>query len=302
MTPSLLGQLAALLASVGFSLGPTFYTLSGRAIGSRHTLRMRLLLSTLLLMLWHGLKFGAWYPVLTLRAWATLFLSGAIGLALADIFLFEAFVRIGPRLSMLILTLVPVLTTAAAWVLYAERLSLAQLLAMALVLGGIAWVVGRGQRAEEGPFTMNPQGVGFAFLAAFLSALSALMAKDALMYETMDPMAANLIRMSGGMVPLWVWTAVQGQVAELAHQLRQHRLVWLYLLLGSLAGPVIGMSLQMFAYQTIPIGLATTLTSLPPILLLPISRFVFREGFTWHAVAGTVLAVVGVAWLMGLSV
>jgi len=89
---------------------------------------------------------------------------------------------------------------------------------------------------------------------------------------------------------------------DLVHRLRESPWVLGYLLLGSLAGPVIGMSLQMFAYQTIPIGLATTLTSLPPILLLPISRFVFRETFTWHAVAGTVLAVAGVAWLMGLSV
>ncbi len=301
MTSALLGQLAALLASVGFSLGPTFYTLSGRAIGSRHTLRMRLLLSTLLLMAWHGVKFGSGYPVLTPQAWGMLFLSGAIGLALADVFLFEAFVRIGPRLSMLILTLVPVLTTAAAWVMYEERLSPSQLAAMVLVLGGIAWVVGKGQRAE-GPFTMNPQGLMFAFLAAFLSAVSALMAKDALMFQEMDPMAANLVRMSGGMAPLWLWTLIRGHWVDLVHRLRESPWVLGYLLLGSLAGPVIGMSLQMFAYQTIPIGLATTLTSLPPILLLPISRFVFRETFTWHAIAGTVLAVAGVAWLMGLSV
>ena len=301
LSTSLLGQLAALLASVGFSLGPTFYTMSGRVIGSRHTLRMRLLLSTLVLLMFHRVLFGNWYPALPWEALRPLWLSGAVGLALADVFLFEAFVRIGPRLSMLILTLVPVLTTVAAWVRYDERLSPAQLTAMALVLSGIAWVVAKGQRAQtEAVFRVDARGIGMALLAAGLGAWSALLAKEGLLQARIHPVAANLVRMSGGMVPLWLLAVLRSALPDLFRRLRQHPRVLGLLLAGTLAGPVAGMSLQMYAYQTIPLGLATTLTALPPVLLLPIGKWVFRETLTWHALAGTVAATAGVAWLLTL--
>ncbi len=302
MSTLLLGQLAALAASLGFALGPTFFTLAGQRIGSRHTLRMRLLLSTLFLLLAHRWYQGAWQPLLSPWAWWVLWLSGVLGLALADVFLFEAFVRIGPRLSMLVLTLVPVLSTLVAWFRYQERLTPAQLVAMALVLGGVGWVVTWGQDDRAGPFRVDAWGLGLALVGTVLTTLSALMAKEVFVQEPVHPVAANLLRMSGGMTALWLGAlATPRTLQDLARALARRPYVLGLLVMGSLAGPVIGMSLQMFAFQTIPLGLATTLTSLPPILLLPISRLVFRERFTGHAVAGTVAAVAGVAWLLRLS-
>lgn len=299
MSSWLLGQLAALAASLGFALGPTFFTLAGQRMGSRHTLRMRLLLSTLLLLGTHRWAQGSWNPNLPAWAWWMLWLSGGVGLALADVFLFEAFVRIGPRLSMLVLTLVPVLSTLVAWFRYQERLTLAQLLAMMLVLGGVAWVIALGQ-PSQGVFRVDLWGLSLALLGALLSTVSVVMAKEVFVQVPVHPVAANLLRMAGGMTWLWLWTLLHPQsLVDLARRLCGHPRLLAFLLLGSVSGPVVGMSLQMFAYQTIPLGLATTLTSLPPILLLPISRLVFRERFTWHAVAGTTVAVVGVTWLLG---
>jgi len=37
--------------------------------------------------------------------------------------------------------------------------------------------------------------------------------------------------------------------------------------------------------------------ALPPVIVLPISYFIFNEKVGWQAVAGTVLAVLGVAIL-----
>ena len=300
MSTTLLGELAALLASVGFTLGPTFYTLAGQRIGSRHTLYMRLLISTWLLMVAHWVYAGSPYPAWSPRAWLWLLLSGAVGLALADIFLFEAFVRIGPRLSMLVLTAVPVFSTLMAWWVLGEQLTLSELAWMTLVLTGIAWVVLWGQRpSEASAFRVEARGLLMAFLAAFLSAVSALWAKVGMMGTDIHPVAANLLRMTGGMLALWLPGCFLGRVRRLARDLQQHPRVLVFLLVGSLAGPVVGMSLQMFAYQTVPLGIALTLTSLPPVWLLPVGRLLFREQLTVHAVLGTVLAVVGVVGLLG---
>ena len=43
--------------------------------------------------------------------------------------------------------------------------------------------------------------------------------------------------------------------------------------------------------------MASTLMALPPVILLPVSYFVFKEKIGWQAIAGTVLASAGVAVL-----
>ena len=45
------------------------------------------------------------------------------------------------------------------------------------------------------------------------------------------------------------------------------------------------------------IGVASTLMALPPVFMLPISYFVFKERFDWQVVAGTLIAIGGVALL-----
>jgi len=45
------------------------------------------------------------------------------------------------------------------------------------------------------------------------------------------------------------------------------------------------------------IGIASTLMSLTPVLLIPLVYWVFKEKITIHAVFGTIMAVAGVAIL-----
>lgn len=45
------------------------------------------------------------------------------------------------------------------------------------------------------------------------------------------------------------------------------------------------------------LGELTTLMALPPVTILPISYFVFKEKIGWQAVLETVLAIAGVAIL-----
>jgi drug/metabolite transporter (DMT)-like permease len=64
--------------------------------------------------------------------------------------------------------------------------------------------------------------------------------------------------------------------------------------LAALIGPVIGVSLSLLAVQNIPVGVASVLTSLSPIFMLPISHFLYKEHLGWRPIAGTLLAMSGV--------
>jgi drug/metabolite transporter (DMT)-like permease len=67
--------------------------------------------------------------------------------------------------------------------------------------------------------------------------------------------------------------------------------------LGALVGPVLGVSASLLAIQHAEVGVASTLMALPPVFLLPMSYFFFKERFGWRTVAGTFVAIAGVALL-----
>ncbi len=301
MSLTLIGQLAALVASLCFSLGPTLFTLAGRRVGSLAANHFRLLFAVLFLVGIHQAAYGLPYPRAQAVAWASLFLSGVIGLAVSDGFLFEAFVRIGPRLAMLILNLVPVLTTAAAWVLFGERLTGAQLAAMGVALGGVTWVVSaRPVNPDGSAGTHDRRGVIFALVAVLLQTISTLLAKKG-MLTPLAALSGNLIRMSGGVLALWGWTLLRGRAGRVwrAAMAQPRALGWIAA--GVLIGPVAGMSLSLFALKVVPVGIVSTLGALPPVFLIPISRWVFHEQVTSRAVWGTLVATAGVVWLLLLG-
>jgi len=55
--------------------------------------------------------------------------------------------------------------------------------------------------------------------------------------------------------------------------------------------------LSLVAITRAPMGVAATLMSLSPIVLLPVSHFFFREKVGGHAILGTLLALAGAAAL-----
>jgi len=63
---------------------------------------------------------------------------------------------------------------------------------------------------------------------------------------------------------------------------------------GAFFAAVLGISASLFAVQHAEIGVASTLMALPPVFMLPLSYFVFKERFNWQAVAGTLVAIA--AW------
>ncbi|NPA90893.1 MAG: DMT family transporter [Chloroflexi bacterium] len=295
------GELAALGASVCFTFGPTFFTLAGRELGGITVNRMRLLLGTLYLVLFHWLYYGTPFPPGPKEALGYLLLSGAVGMGLGDAFMLSAFVCLGPRMTLLILNLSPVLATVAAWVLFQEHLSLEQLMAIGLVLGGVSWVVlERGEANEEGerPLRYPIRGIIYAVIAAVVGTIGTLLAKQGLRLG-LPPISGSMVRLFGGMLVTWVWTTLSGQFWATWRAFLSRPRAFLFTALGVLIGPVLGMTLMLVAMNLVPLGIATTLASLAPVLILPIGRWIFKERISGQAIVGTLLATAGVIWLLG---
>lgn len=71
-----------------------------------------------------------------------------------------------------------------------------------------------------------------------------------------------------------------------------------FMFLGTLLGPVMGVSLSLLAIQKLEVAIAQTIFSLLPLFVLPISALVYKEKITLQAVFACVLSLADVLLLI----
>ncbi len=297
---SLLGPFAALGTSVCWSFTSTFFTLAGRRVGSMVVNRTRLVLAVIFLMLTHWALQGSLFPWQAApERWFWLGLSGIVGLVMGDALLFQSFIWLGPRLSMLLMSLVPVISALFAWILLGERLALWQIVAIFITVGGVASVIldQKGNNAAIVSGKAYLLGILFGLGGAFGQAAGLIAAKKGLA-DNFSALSGTLIRMFVAMIVLWGMTFLMRQGQETLRRLREDVKAFQFLIAGAFFGPFLGVYLSLVAVQATQVGIASTLMALPPIFLLPISHFVFGERIGARAVAGTLVAIAGVAMLL----
>lgn len=298
MTPTLIGELAALAASLCFTNGSTFFTFASRRIGVMVLNRTRLVIALVLLSLAHLALYGKAFPTQAgLHQWLWLGASGIVGLAFGDVFLFSGYASIGPRLTMLMMSLSPLLATILAWIIFRQTLSIWQVTGILTTLGGIAWVVmdhhGSSNNVDQPALVKGLwAGVG----AAVCQAAGLILARQGLGGD-FSPLSGNFIRMLCASSVFWLFTLLQGQVKTTFATLKANPRGLLFAFIGAFSGPFLGVSFSMLSIQKAEVGVASTIMALPPVFLLPISYFIFKERVSWQAVAGTILAIAGTGLL-----
>ena len=292
-----LGENAGIATSPFYALNSVFITRAGQQVGATVSNRTRVVFALLYLMVINLVFFGQVLPFSAdPQRWTWLSLSGFIGLALGDAFLFQSYLTIGPRLGNLLLSLYPIFGALEAWIFLGESLRAGQILGILVTLAGIVWVVfERGNGGEKMTRHMTV-GVLYGVLSAVFQATGFVFSKQG-MYGTYSPFQGNAIRMLAAMFGLLIIAMFQRQVGQTVTTLRENPSAFRMLMLAGFIGPVLGVSLSLYAVQNAEVGVASTLTSLAPIFMLPISHFVFKERLNWQAIAGTLLAMTGVAIL-----
>ena len=294
---NLIGEIAGLATSFFFALTSIIFAAAGRMVGSRVTNRIRLIFALVYLVVLNAVLFGEPLPFSAESSrWVWLGLSGVIGLSLGDNFYFQSLISVGPRLGSLLLSLAPIFGSVIAWVFFGETLTPVQITGIVLALSGIGWVVMSHREPPNTPHGDTRRGVFFGVLAGLGQAAGLVLSKQG-MFGEFSPFQANAIRMLAAGLFTWAWTFLDGQAGTTFAVLREKPQAIRLLALGALVGPLLGVSSSLFAVQHTEVGVASTLMALPPVIILPVSYFVFKEKIGWQAVAGTILAIAGVAVL-----
>lgn len=296
---SIIGEVAATLTSFCWTISAIAFTTSSRQIGSQVVNRIRVIIAFVLLLVVNWIFLGQPIPIhASADHWFWLMLSGVVGLAIGDTFLFRTYQLIGARLGLLMLSLAPVFSILIAWAFMGEVLTAVQVVGIILTLAGVSWVVvtrPKGEDEKENPHHVA-RGILFGVVAALCQAGGLVLSSKGMM-NGFHPLAGTLIRMITAVIILWTMALFQKKAKPTLQAAIDHPKATQWVALGAVFGPVIGIAFSLLAVQYAKIGVASTLIALPPVFILPVSYFIYKERLGWQTLAGTILSIAGVAVL-----
>jgi len=298
MSVERIGELAGLGTAILWTLTYVQFTIAVREIGPARLNRLRLSIALGCLLVAHAILYGSPIPLDAGSVrWGWLILSGVFGFAISDAFLFSALLHLGAHRTSLLMALIPVVSALLAWGLFNERLTPMQMIGAGITVAGIALVVwarpkAKDEQARSGRATA---GVLFALGAVAAQSLRYILSKQG-MSGGYPVLSTNVIQILAATIAVWIPSCFSGMwKTTLSAPLGRRAAT--ATLGGAVAGPFLGVTLSLVALAKAPIGIASTLMALVPVFLLPFSHFVLKERVGLRAVAGTMLAVGGVAVL-----
>lgn len=288
-------ELAALVAATLWACTAIISTGPAKALGAVHfnVFRMGMVFVCLCIA---ALFTGGFNAVLWANA-TPLLLSGLIGIFLGDTLMFSGLRRLGPRRNQVIFGANAPLAAAIGWIWLDETFGWMGIAGVSLVTIGVGVAVFMGRRKEETHSLEHTDGrlwigASFALGAALCQALGLIMSRPA-MEAGVDPVAASVLR---------VGVAVLGLLASYLIQHRALPAVPSLPLLGQtlisgILGMGVGMTLVQFALVGAKAGVVATLSSMSPVLILPVLWVIYGRRPALGAWLGASLAVVGSALL-----
>ena len=316
------GETVALVVAVLWTSGALFGELASKRLGALRLNVIRMALSLLLLGTALWFMVGHPYPYMADRqTWLWMSLSGLMGFAVGDYFLFNSYILIGSRFSQLLMTLASPFAAITAWFLLGERMSFLSILGMAVTLVGIAMNLSPSPRSKplslkvlkrmgasplfSPPHGGSRRGALFGIGAALGQGVGLVLSKIGLEHYTaaasfggsmgtfIYPIGGTMIRALTGLICFLLLLLFRGHLGQLRTAV-QDPVGMKYAFWATLLGPTVGVSLSLLALQYTQAGVAQTIMALVPVLIIWPSHVLFKTKVTTMQVIGTVIAVLGV--------
>lgn len=291
-----LGEIAALATAICWTVTAVCFESASKKVGSLAVNFIRLIIAFVLLGCFTLITRGMFLPLdAEGSTWLWLLISGMTGFIIGDLFLFQAFVEIGSRISMLIMSSVPPITAIAGYLIMGERISLLAAVGMLVATSGIALVIlSRNADDKKIKLSHSAKGVIYAFIGALGQAFGLIFSKFGM--GTYNPFAATQIRVISAIIGFSIIIAVSKKWRALFIAIKDFNAMK-SISIGSFFGPFLGVSFSLIAVQYTATGIVSTITSISPILIIPISIFMFKEKVLPKEILGAFISIIGVALL-----
>ncbi|MBU0474189.1 MAG: DMT family transporter [Bacteroidetes bacterium] len=287
-----LGEIAAFVAALLWSVNAIVLSEALARVGSFNVNIGRLFFASIFLLL-TIILFSL--PVnLYWQQYFYLILSGIVGLVIGDLGMLKSYQIIGPRLGMLMMSFVPSISVVLAYIFLDEVLTLSQIFGIIITSLGLAIVILQKKPISE-RFHFTIQGGFYGLIAAVGQAVGLIFAKEAFNYAEMDEFVAAFVRIIFSLILLVLLGRFLGLSKNPIRVFKDDRKALKLIIWGAILGPYLGITASLIAISNTNVGIASTLMATVPILMLPISKFYYKEKLTLFSIFGTIVAVVGIA-------
>jgi len=304
MDGPLLGEAAALMASVLWTFTSLAFTVASRKIGPFSVNMWRMLFAIGLLSVSHIVILGTLVPRASDSQWMWLGLSGIVGLAIGDLGYLGTLMIIGPRRGTLLMATNPIFSTLLGVFMLGEVLSPWALSGITVTLLGVAVVIlEREENSSEAPLTPKQKALGvFAgVIGSVGQGVGLVLSRYGMVYvvpdDPLDPLSAALMRMLAASAFFFVAVVLMGRLGRMGKALGDRKGMGATFA-GTVVGPFLGVWVSMVAVSLADAGVAATLMSLMPVFVIPVVYVLYRQKTSWRGVLGAIIAFTGVAILM----
>lgn len=303
MDPNFIGETAAIVTACLWTINSILFASAGKKIGSLSVNSYRILMAVGFLGITHIIFLGSLLPTASSEQWFWIGLSGIVGLGIGDFGLFAAFVIIGPRRSVLIMSLSPIFAAFGAYLMLGEILSPLIITGIAVTLIGVIVVIlEKEENSDEKPISkkLKTWGVFLAFIGAIGQGIGLVFAKKGMWLDPsimMNLLSVAFVRIIMGALFIWTCVVVMRRLPEVRKALKSKKGMG-QTAAGAFIGPFVGVTLSMVAIAYTQAGVAQTLMSLMPVFIIPAIWVLYKQKTSWRGVLGAIVAVIGVAILL----
>jgi drug/metabolite transporter (DMT)-like permease len=302
LDPNIVGETSAVVTSCLWTITTLFFTSAAKRIGSLSVNAYRTIMAVGLLVLTHAILLGTVLPIANNEQWFWMGASGITGLGIGDAGLLAAYTRIGPRRSVLVMSLAPIFASIGAYLMLGETIPKLAIVGIAITLGGVIVVIlEREEYSGEAPISkkMRSYGVLLALIGALGQGIGLVLAKKGIYLNpemTLNPLSATLMRMILGAMFVWVAMVGAGRFPELSKAMKSKEGI-ARTAAGALTGPFMGVTFSMVAVTYTQAGIAQTLMCLMPVFIIPPVWILYKQRTSLRGILGAAIAVIGVSIL-----
>lgn len=297
-----LGEYAALLTAIFWTVTALAFEKASRKVGSLSVNIIRLCMALVFLSLYSWVTRGLILPVdATGFQWLWLSLSGLVGFVLGDFFLFRSYEVISARIAMLIMALAPPIAALISWIALDESLNLKQGVGMVLTFAGIALVILKREINPDSEESETNQkkvklnyplaGLLLAFGGAVGQAGGLVLSKIGM--QDYNVIAAVQIRVITGIVGFLLmflffnkWDTLKIAIKDPVAMKR--------ITLGAIFGPFLGVTFSLLSIRYTSTGVASAIMSIVPVIIIAPAIIIFKEKFNSKELIGALITVGGV--------
>lgn len=305
-----IGILSGLLAAAAWALAATLYVrvpISAAAMATWKNCFAAIVLLLILLVVSASRSQPAFQA--SMDAWKLLFISGVLGLSLADIGYFRSIQLLGAQQGITLTLVTPILTAIlSAWLLQTP-LTIVKAVGILLTLIGVAIVLSQKTDSQKNvpdnqdrPATSAPgksklaAGIWCGIISVVFTSLGSIYLKRGT--ENAPHIEATFIRLFAASLSGIVISQLAGHRNEF-RSLHQDRAATYRITFAALLGTVAGVWLMLICFQKCDAGTAATVTSTSPLFAIPISKFVYGRSIQPRMIVGALIAFGGVTILAG---